>query len=72
MSDPVLALILIVSFFAVVTLASYFKTLDTALWNEARVPLIAGLICGVLIAFATFVPHYVATGIVLTVAALYV
>ncbi|HYO76446.1 MAG TPA: hypothetical protein VE010_08285 [Thermoanaerobaculia bacterium] len=72
MSDPVLALILIVSFFAVVTLASYFKTLDATLWSEARVPLIAGLICGVLIAFATFVPHYVTTGIVLTVAALYV
>ena len=36
MSDPVLALILIVVFFVVVTLASYFKTLERGLWNEAR------------------------------------
>ena len=72
MSDPVLALILVVAFFAVVTAASYFKTLDTGLWTDARVPLIAGLICGALIRFATFVPHFVATGILLTIAALYI
>jgi hypothetical protein len=72
MSDPVLALILIVSFFAVVTAASYFKTLDTGLWSDAGVPLIAGLICGILIRFATFVPHVVAVGLVLTIAALYI
>jgi hypothetical protein len=72
MSDPVLALIVIVAFFAVVTAASHFKTLDTGLWTDARVPLIAGLICGALIRFATFVPHFVATGILLTIAALYI
>jgi hypothetical protein len=72
MADPVLALILVVSFFAVVTAASYFKTLDGALWREARVPMIAGGMSGVIIRFATFVPPFVATGIVLTLAALYV
>ena len=72
MADPVLALILIVAFFAVVTAASYFKTLDGALWSEARIPMIAGVISGVLIRFATFVPPFIATGIVLTLAALYI
>jgi hypothetical protein len=72
MSDPVLALILIVSFFAAVTIASYFKTLDSGLWNEARIPVIAGLVCGALIVFATFVARPIATGLVLTAAALYV
>ncbi len=72
MSDPVLALILIVAFFAVVTAASYFKTLDTGFWSDAGVPLIAGVICGVLIRFVQFVPYFVVTGILLTLAALYV
>jgi len=72
MSDPVLALVLIVSFFAVVTAVSYFRTLDTGLWSDARVPVIAGAICGALVRFATFVPHFVATGVLLTIAALYV
>ncbi|HEY0158168.1 MAG TPA: hypothetical protein VGF28_12860 [Thermoanaerobaculia bacterium] len=71
MADPVLALVILASFFAVVTAASCFKTLDTALWNDARVTIIAGVICGVLIRFATFVPQFVAIGVVLTVAALY-
>lgn len=72
MSDPVLALILIVTFFAVVTAASYFRTLDTAVWADAHVPLIAGVICGVSIWFIDLVPQFVATGILLTAAALYV
>lgn len=72
MSDPVLAFVLLVSFFAVVTAASYFRTLDTALWADARVPAIAGLICGMILRFATFVPHFVAAGVLLTIAALYV
>jgi uncharacterized membrane protein (DUF485 family) len=72
MSDPVLAVILIVAFFAVVTAASFFKRLDTGLWSDAGVPIIAGVICGVLIRFAEFVPHFVSTGVVLTIAALYI
>lgn len=72
MSDPVLALILIVSFFAAVTVASWFKTLDTGLWTEGRIPLIAGLVSGAIVWFVTFAPRPLMTGIVLTAAALYV
>jgi hypothetical protein len=72
MSDPVLALVLIVAFFVVITAASYFKTLQRGLWIEARLPLVAGGICGVLIVFARFVPSAIATGVTLTVVALYV
>lgn len=72
MSDPVLALLLIVAFYVVATATSYFKTLERGLWIEARLPLIAGAICGALIHFATFVPSFVATGVILTMAALYV
>lgn len=72
MSDPVLALVLIVAFFVVVTAASYFKTLERGLWGEAGLPLIAGVICGVLIQYARFVPSFTAAGVILTIAALYV
>ena len=72
MSDPVLALVLIAAFFLVVSAASYFKTLERGLWIEARLPLIAGVICGFLIHYARFVPSFLAAGVILTVAALYV
>jgi hypothetical protein len=72
MSDPVLALVLLVSFYAVLTAASCFRTLDTGMWTDARVPLIAGLICGAILLFVTFVPYFVAAGVLLTIAALYV
>lgn len=72
MSDPVLALVLIAAFFVVVSAASYFKTLESGLWREASLPLIAGVICGILIHNATFVPSFVAAGVILTVAALYI
>lgn len=72
MSDPVLALVLIAAFFVVVSAASYFKTLESGLWIEARLPLITGVICGFLIHYATFVPSFVAAGVILTIAALYV
>ncbi|HYI09424.1 MAG TPA: hypothetical protein VEK57_10170 [Thermoanaerobaculia bacterium] len=72
MSDPVLSLILIVSFFAAVTAASYFKTLDTGLWREAKIPIIAGALCGVIIRVASFASEFVTAGILLTLAALYV
>jgi hypothetical protein len=72
MSDPVSTLVLIAAFFVVVSAASYFKTLESGFWIEARLPLIAGLICGVLIHYATFVPSFLAAGVILTVAALYV
>jgi len=44
MADPVLAFILAAAFFLAITAASWFRTLDAALWREARVPLIAGAI----------------------------
>lgn len=72
MADPVLTLILIVSFCAIVTVASTFRTLDGSLWREARIPLLAGVVSGVLIHYATFAPPFVAAGIVLTLAALYI
>jgi hypothetical protein len=68
MTDPVLALILVVVFFLALTLASWFKTLDSMLWREARVPLTLGLVCGVAL---RFVEGPVAIGVLLTLAALY-
>lgn len=74
MSEPVLALVLIGSFLVVVTLVSFFKTLDDGLWSEARIPLAAGVVAGVLIRLGDRVPqmHFVTTGVILTLAALYV
>ena len=69
MSDPVLALVLIVSFIAALAAASYFRTLDSSLGRDSRIPLFAGAAAGVLI---HFVPGPIATGIILTIAALYV
>ncbi|HEX2122327.1 MAG TPA: hypothetical protein VHL59_11850, partial [Thermoanaerobaculia bacterium] len=69
MSDPILAFVLIVSFVAALAAASYFKTLDSRLASESRMPAFAGVLAGVLL---RFVDHPAATGIVLTVVALYV
>ena len=74
MSDSVLALILIVSFFAAMAVVRYFKTLDGDFWQLAQTPLIAGALAGVLI---WFLSRYgaapaVLTGVTLTLAALYV
>lgn len=68
MSDPVLALILVVSFFLAVAIASWFKTLDTSLLREEPVPPTLGLLCGV--AFVFF-GGPVVIGVLLTLAALY-
>ena len=74
MTDPVLALILIVAFFAAMAAASYFKTLDSSLATEARVPIVAGIAAGILIRLAAGEAawHPILAGIILTVAALYV
>jgi hypothetical protein len=71
MTDPVLAIILIVSFFAALAAASFFKTLETSLVRDARIPIVAGLVCGVLMKLTPYAPCAVA-GILLTIAALYV
>lgn len=70
MSDPVLALILVISFFLIITAASYFKTLERGLWLEARVPVIAGVIVGIAIHYLPFRAPIAA--VLLTLAALYV
>lgn len=74
MSDPVLAFILIVAFIAAMAMAAYFKTLDHTFSSDATAPLIAGIVAGILIHFATVSPfaRTLATGIILTVVALYV
>ncbi|MGZ5440417.1 MAG: hypothetical protein ACXW5U_00685 [Thermoanaerobaculia bacterium] len=69
MSDPVLAFLLLATFFAALTAASWFRTLDAALWREARVPLIAGAISG---AILHFLQNAIAIGVILTLAAIYV
>lgn len=74
MADPVLALVLLPAFFAVVTAAHFFKTLEGDLWRDAQGPLIAGLISGGLILFAWRYTdaHAVVTGVLVTIAAMYV
>lgn len=71
MSDPVLAILLVLIFTAALSLAAWFRTLDGGLWREGGTLLVTGLISGVIIWFAEFVPSWVAAGVVLTVAALY-
>lgn len=72
MAAPVLAIILIAGFFAALSAAAYFRTLDSGLWREAATPLVAGVICGVILHFVRIAPGYVTAGILLTLAALYV
>jgi hypothetical protein len=69
MADPVLAFLLVAVFFLAITAASWFRTLDAALWREARVSLMVGTIAG---AVLHFVPNAIAIGVILTLAALYV
>jgi hypothetical protein len=68
MSDPVLALILIVSFFLAVGIASWFKTLDTSLLREEPVPPTLGILCGIVF---VFFGGPIVIGVLLTLAALY-
>jgi hypothetical protein len=72
MTDPVLAFVLIASFFAAVPAAAYFKTLDPRLARDAQIPMFAGALAGILIGFATFLPAPVTIGLILTIVALYV
>ena len=75
MSDPVLALILIVAFTAVVAITRYVKTLEGDFWAAARIPIIAGVVAGILIRLINGSSprvHMIAVGVVLTIDALYV
>jgi hypothetical protein len=72
MSDPVLALILIAAFFAAVSLAHAFRSLDASLWREAGSPLVVGFVAGIGMRFITSeTTRLIAIGVVLTLAALY-
>jgi hypothetical protein len=69
MTDPVLTFILLALFFLAIAAARWFKTLDTGFGQAATTPLLTGIACGVIL---MFVHHAVATGILLTIAAIYV
>ena len=71
MTDPVLALVLLISVVAALIAVRYFKTLDSDLWDAWHTPLAAGLASGIVLRLiGTAAP--VAIAIVLTLAALYV
>jgi len=69
-TDPVLALVLLVCAFAALAAVRFFKTLDSGTWEVWATPFAAGLVCGILTRFTIAAPA--AIGILLTLAALYV
>jgi len=73
MTEPVLALILVISFFLAIAIVRFFKTLDNDFWRAVATPVLAGTAAGVLIRLipfsATLRPLVVGT--VVTIAALY-
>lgn len=73
MTDPVLALLLIIGLGCAAVVARFFRTLDADFWDAARNPVLAGLVVGVLLSWAELEPvlQAVAVGILLTLAALY-
>jgi hypothetical protein len=73
MTDPVLTFIVLAFFFAAVAGARYFKTLDTGFGHAAGSSIVTGIASGAVI-FVTsrFLPMAVVTGIVMTIAAIYV
>jgi hypothetical protein len=75
MSDPVLILILLASFFAAMAAARFLKTVDSGFGRAARGPVIAGILVGLVLLFAGGIPA-VATPLVaallLTIAAVWV
>lgn len=74
MTDPVLTFVILVFFFAAIAAARYFKTLDTGFGHAAASPIVSGIASGVVIFIAArFIGlHAVLTGIVMTIAAMYV
>jgi hypothetical protein len=73
MSEPVLALILVLSFFVAIAIVRFFKTLDNDFWHAAATPVIAGGAAGVLIRFIDLGPSLrpLIVGTAVTLAALY-
>jgi hypothetical protein len=73
MNDPVLALLLIAAFAIAAWIAHFFRTLGNDFWSSARNPILAGLAAGFFVSFLGGGPilEITATGILLTIAALY-
>jgi hypothetical protein len=71
MTDPVLALVLIICSVAALAAVRFFKTLDGDLWESWRTPLVVGLASGVVLRLIGNVQPW-AIGIILTLGALYV
>ena len=74
MSDPVLTFVILAFFFTAIAAARYFKTLDTGFGQAAASPVVSGIAIGVVIFIASRFTelHVVVTGIVMTIAAMYV
>src|ERR1041385_8060275 len=74
MTDPVLTFVILAFFFAAIAAARYFKTLDTGFGRAAASPIVSGIASGVaifvIIRFTDL--HAIVTGIVMTLAAIYV
>ncbi len=71
MTDPVLALVLILCALVALAAIRFFKTLDADLWQAWRTPLAVGLAGGIVLRLVGIAQPW-ALGIVLTLAALYV
>ena len=73
MSDPVLALVLVMCSFIAIASVRFFKTLDGDFWHATATPLFAGAAAGVLVRVIDppRAMRPVAIGIVVTIAALY-
>jgi hypothetical protein len=73
MTDPVLAIVLIIALFGMALVVRFFRTLDDDFWSAARNPVIAGVAAGLIIR-ATSIDDRLQTavaGVALTLAALY-
>jgi len=69
-TEAVVALILIAALFGAVAAVRFFRTLDAIFWRDAATPVVTGLIAGAFFLLVT--EHFIAIGLLLTLAALYV
>jgi hypothetical protein len=73
MSDPVLALVLLVAFLGTAAVVRFFRTLERDFWDTARNPMLAGAVAGVLmrVTDAERSLQPVLIGVLMTLASLY-
>jgi hypothetical protein len=73
MSEPVLALLIVLLFFVAIAMVRFFKTLDNDFWRAMATPVLAGGGAGVLIRVVDLGPALrpVIAGVSITIAALY-